>query len=412
MPTSSRDFDLLLWGATGFTGRLTAEYLARGAARGIRWAIAGRDRARLDAIVAELPLADGVAAPAVVTASLDDTASLRAMAARTRVLVSTVGPYALHGSGTVAACVDEGTDYCDLTGEVQWIRRMIDAHHERAAAAGTKIVHCCGFDSIPSDIGTLVLQEEARARLGAPLPSVTLYVASMKGGASGGTIASMLNVLAEAGDRDVRRVLGHPYSLCPGRERRGPDGSDLMTARWDAAERAWVGPFVMASVNARVVRRSAWVLGEPWGAEFSYDEVSRFGAGAAGWLRAAGTSAGLGGAVVAGSIGPLRELARRTVLPKPGDGPTREQREAGRFRMQLSGRDSGGQERLRLEVRGTLDPGYGATAVMLAESGLALACDRASLPERGGVLTPASGIGLRLRERLDATGIVTFSVCA
>ncbi len=406
MTDDAREFDVVLFGATGFTGRLTAEYLAREYGDGsLRWALAGRNAEKLakvrDEIAAQSP---SIAEVPLLVGDSHDRASLDAIAARTRVVCSTVGPYATYGSELVAACVAHGTSYCDLTGEVQWIRRMIDAHHEAASASGARIVHCCGFDSIPSDIGMFVLQEAAIERTGSPAGRVRFQLKKASGGFSGGTVASLLNVLAEAKDPQVRRVLGNPYSLNPEGERKGPDGQDLMRPARDEVTGTWVGPFVMAAINSRVVRRTNALLDYRYGRELRYDEVTCFGRGPAGLARATAMSAGLGAFVAAASVGPTRRALTSTVLPAPGEGPSREAIERGRFRADIIGVLDDGTT-LTVRASGDRDPGYGATAGMLAESAVCLALDADELPDRAGVLTPASAMGARLVERLPRAGV-------
>lgn len=405
-------YDVVLWGATGFTGRLVAEYLARNEGAGEsspRWALAGRDRAKLEEVRRDLAGIDAAAADLpLLTADAGDPASLRALARQARVVCTTVGPYTQYGSELVAACVDEGAHYCDLTGEVPWMRRMIALHHERARAARLRIVHCCGFDSIPSDLGTMLLQERALAELGRPLPRVTLYVHRMKGGFSGGTVASMASMLERRNDPEVRRALGDPYSLLPPDAPRGPRVRDVAGVAWDAEEEAWIAPFVMAPTNTKVVRRSNALLEMRYGADFEYREVTRYRRRIRGWFGAAGLTAGLGSFVGLMSWGPTRGLLRRRLLPKPGEGPPRKAREAGCFEMEIVGRGSdsaGHAAELRARVIGDQDPGYGSTSGMLAEAALCLAQDGERLPECHGVLTPASAMGQALVERLPRAGV-------
>jgi short subunit dehydrogenase-like uncharacterized protein len=403
-----------MWGATGFTGRLVAEYLARTQdAHKARWALAGRDRAKLEEVrkglaarvpaCAELPL---------LMADAKDAASLDALVARTRVVCTTVGPYARYGNELVAACVRAGTDYCDLTGEVQWMRRMIDAHHEQARASGARIVHTCGFDSIPSDLGVLMMQEHMRQEYGGHLGSVRLYMGPMRGGASGGTVASLLQALDEvAADRSVRRVLLNPHALDPDPTQRGPGERDLTSVRYSEELGQWTGPFFMASVNTRVVRRSHALLGYPWGRDFRYSEVASYGRGAKGLARATSMTVGLGGFFGAVQVKPLRKLLESKVLPAPGQGPSAEEREKGFFEATLLGEGksprAGREVRLKGRVAAKGDPGYAATARMLAESALCLAFD--GVEAKGGVLTPASSMGMKLVERLRRAGM-TFEV--
>ncbi len=414
MSKPGAEFDIVVWGATGFTGRLVAEYLARTQdTHRARWALAGRDRAKLEEVrkglaarvpaCAELPL---------LMADAKDAASLDALVARTRVVCTTVGPYARYGNELVAACVRAGTDYCDLTGEVQWMRRMIDAHHEQARASGARIVHTCGFDSIPSDLGVLMMQEHMRQEYGGHLGSVRLYMGPMRGGASGGTVASLLQALDEvAADRSVRRVLLNPHALDPDPTQRGPGERDLTSVRYSEELGQWTGPFFMASVNTRVVRRSHALLGYPWGRDFRYSEVASYGRGAKGLARATSMTVGLGGFFGAVQVKPLRKLLESKVLPAPGQGPSAEEREKGFFEATLLGEGksprAGREVRLKGRVAAKGDPGYAATARMLAESALCLAFD--GVEAKGGVLTPASSMGMKLVERLRRAGM-TFEV--
>lgn len=396
-----KPFDLVLFGATGFTGRLVAEYLLQKRAP-LKWAIAGRDRQKLESLGTGVP---------ILVADANDLASLDAVAAQTRVICTTVGPYARYGSRLVEACAKNGVDYCDLTGETHWIRRMIDAHHEQARKSGARIVNCCGFDSIPSDMGTFMVQNHARETHGVPCSEVVLAVRGSSGGVSGGTIASMLNILEEAKrDREVRKILFDPYALNPEGLRSGPDGADQQTVRFDHTLNAWTAPFVMAAINARIVRRSNALSGFPYGRDFRYREVMAFKPGPKGLALASAVTATLGAFFAASALGPTRALLERTILPKPGEGPNKETRDRGSFSVQLvgTGKDAGGRDfRVEGRVQGQGDPGYAATARMLSESALCLALDKRS--SEGGVLTPATALGDRLLQRLRAAGM-TFEV--
>lgn len=389
------DHDLLLWGATGYTGRLVAGYLARHAPADLRWAIGGRDRERLEEIRAgldrdvELVVGDAV-----------DPESIEDVVRGARVVVSTVGPYARYGTPLVEACVKHGVDYCDITGEPHWIRSNIDRLHDRAVAAGSRIVHCCGFDSVPSDLGVWMLHDHLSRMHRRRLASAQLYLMKARGGFSGGTVASMLDLMELAGrDRAIRRVLADPYSLNPEGERRGPDGREQRGARFDARLQRWTAPFLMAGINTRIVRRSNALLDYPYGQDFRYDEA----VAAQGRMQARAIGLGLAAATVGGVFGPTRWLMRR-FLPAPGEGPTPAQRQAGFFEIRLLGA-SDGENPLKVTgaVRGDADPGYGETSKMLAESALCLARD--DLPARGGILTPASCMGEALLERLRAAGM-------
>jgi len=399
-----RDLDLVLFGATGFTGRLVAEVLAAGRAP-VRWAIAGRNRERLQRVRADLAAIDpSLAGLPILVADSHDRPSLDAVVKGARVVCSTVGPYALYGSDLVAACAERGTDYCDLTGEAPWVRAMIDAHHERAVATGARIVTSCGFDSIPSDLGVLLLHEHLSER-GEHLAEVRFRITKMRGGFSGGTVASMLAMAERIGDPGVRRVLGDPYALNPAGAPRGPDHGDAAGPRKDSFTGHWSGPFVMGPFNTRVVRRSNALMGFAYGRDFRYGEAVDLGPGVAGLARATAMSGVMGGLLAAAAFGPSRRILAR-LAPKPGEGPGLAQREAGGFVAILHGLSTSG-DRVRATVSARKDPGYGATSIYLAQSALCLAQD--DLPARGGLLTPASCMGLHLVERLRAAGM-TFQV--
>jgi short subunit dehydrogenase-like uncharacterized protein len=403
---NSRAFDVVLWGATGFTGRLLAEYFTKkyGVGGDLRWAIAGRNREKLDQVRSSLMSLDARAGdlPLLVGDS-QDAASLAPIVASTRVVATTVGPYSLYGRELVAACVEHGTDLCDITGETQFVRAMIDLHHARAKETGARIVHCCGFDSIPSDLGVLLLQTEMAARHGTPCAQVDLVVKELRGGFSGGTIASILEFAVEAGrDRTVRRIIADPYSLDPDRGTPGPDGQDQVGVRWDRNLELWTGPFLMAAINTRIVRRSNALLGYRYGVDFRYGESQATAGGPAGFVAATAMAAGIVAFLGLAFFPPTRAILRR-LLPSPGEGPSKKKRESGKFVVKLVGSSGDGRARLTVTVRGHSDPGYGETVKMLGESAVCLAQD--DLPDGGGVLTPAASMGLRLVERLRAAGM-------
>lgn len=406
----NRDFHVIIWGATGFTGRLVARYMCQqyGINDGVRWTIAGRNGDKLQQVRSELQTIDPKASELpLIMADSHDATLLQIMAARTHVILTTVGPYSAYGTELVEACVDEQTDYVDLCGETPFIRRMIDAHHEKAQENGCRIVHCCGFDSIPSDIGVLYLQHQAQKQLGTTLPQVAFYVENSRGSVSGGTVASMLNVMDQTRDASVRKIVGNPYSLNPSDGYRGPDKGDQQSVKWDDVAEKWTAPFVMAGINTRVVRRSNALLDYAWGKEFSYREVMAMKRGFRGWWKAQQLTIGLAAFVGLAWPRPTRKLLTSTVLPAPGEGPSPEAQERGFFRIRLIGTGNAG--RMEVIVRGKRDPGYGATSRMLTESALCLALERDSLPDRFGVLTPASGIGAILVKRLKNAD-VTFKV--
>lgn len=414
VPRGERPLDLVVFGATSFVGRLLCEELLRlhGATGRPRWGLAGRSRARLEAVRASL--GDAAAALPLQVADAGDRAALEALCGEARVVVSTVGPYALHGEPLVAACAASGTDYADLTGEVQWIRRMIDRHEPAARASGARLVHACGFDSIPSDLGVLFLQQRALERFGQPCARVAMRVRALRGGVSGGTAASLLNVLREAAaDPALRRILVDAYALTP------PESPEVAAARprqprtrgarFDAEWGSWIAPFVMSAVNVPVVLRSHALLGRPWGGCFTYDEAVSTGPGLAGRWRAQAMATGLAAFTAAGALAPTRALLERFVLPAPGEGPDAAARLRGRFDLRFLGATVDGQH-IAAKVTGDRDPGYGSTARMLAQAVTLLAEPQVPGERRGGSWTPASLFGTSLVNRLEADAGVRFEL--
>lgn len=407
---ASRAFDLVLFGATGFTGKLVAEHLLRrhGVDGDLRWAIAGRSRDKLEAVRAELGAA--AAELSIQVADSHDRAALDELVSQTRAVCSTVGPYALHGDDLVAACAAQGTDYCDLTGEVPWMRRMLDQHQDAAQQSGARLVHCCGFDSIPSDLGVWFLQQAAMERLGQPLQTVRLGVERMRGKMSGGTAASMINIIAESQrDPNTSKVLANPFALCPPEWRSGPRQPYVSGPKFSADMKSWRAPFVMAAINTRIVHKSHALQGRPWGEAFTYDEAMLTGPGWTGRRRAIMWSLALGGFALGAKVGPLRKVMSAKLLPKPGDGPSAAEREAGFFRLLIDGKTADGQ-RLRLRVTGDRDPGYGSTAKMLGEAAFTLATDLNHNGCAGGFWTPSVALGQALLDRLVAHAGLTFDV--
>ena len=395
---SGRDHDIVLYGATGFVGALTAKYLAEDAPPVVRIALGGRSQAKLEKTRAEL----GVDWPLVVADSQDRDA-LAALAGSARVVATTVGPYFKYGKPLVEACAAAGTHYADLTGEVLFMRWAIDAADGAAQASGARIVHTCGFDSIPSDIGTLLLHEAAKAGGHGELEEVSLVVKAMRGGASGGTIDSLRTAVDTVKkDRPSRRVLTDPYALSPDRAAEPDLGSerDSLKPLRDDRLGGWLAPFVMGSVNTRVVRRSNALQQHVYGRRFRYRELMLTGGGPLGLAKATAVAGGVAGGFAGFATPGVRQLLDR-VLPSPGEGPDEKTRERGFFNIDIHATTSSG-ERLRCEIRAQGDPGYKATAVMLGESALCLALD--DLPDAAGVLTPASAMGRVLADRLIAAG--------
>lgn len=386
----SKPFDLVVHGATGFTGRLVVEYLLQRypAGTGVRWAMGGRNAEKLAAV------RDEVGAPADTPLIVTDTthpASLQALMDQTRLVLTTVGPYQLYGNELVAACVSSGVDYVDLCGEPAWMRHMIDAHHAAAQASGARIVFSCGFDSIPFDLGVFKLQNDMRQRFGHPASRVRGRVRKMKGTFSGGTAASLRATMAAAAtDPAVLDLLRNPFSLTPGFEGpRQPPGHKPMV---DEVLGLWVAPFIMAAINTRNVHRSNFLLNHAYGTDFVYDEMLVTGAGEK-------------GEAIAHAVAADKSLGSDDG-PKPGEGPSRAERDAGFYDVLFVGTDAQRQQ-LRVGVTGDRDPGYGSTSKMIAEAAVCLLQDAAGTP--GGIWTPAAAMGEPLMARLQANAGLTFT---
>lgn len=382
------EFDVIVYGATGFTGKLVAEYMLDRHPMGgaVRWAMAGRSAEKLAAV------RDDLGAPAdfpLVTADASDPASLAAMARRAKCVLTTVGPYTLYGEPLVAACVEAGADYVDLSGEPLWMRQMIATYGEAAKASGARIVHSCGFDSIPFDLGVQYLQEESVRRFGGPCPRVRGRMRKMQGTFSGGTAASGAATLeAIKADGSLFQHLIDPFSLAEGFV--GPDqppGNKVMEE-----DGIWIAPFVMAVINTKNIHRSNALAGHPYGEDFVYDEMVMVGPGE----KAKAAAEAIAGMPLGGNN-----------PPKPGEGPSKEEREAGHYEYVAIGGRPDGKE-LRVVVTGDKDPGYGSTSKIIAEAALCLVTDRTEVP--GGVYTPAPALGARLRERLVANAGLTFDI--
>src|SRR5271166_6299172 len=391
MSAAQRELDIVLYGATGFVGKLTAQYLAR-AGGTVRIGLAGRSADRVAAV--RDSLGAGARDWQLITADASEPSSLAAMAARTRVVVTTVGPYTRYGMPLVAACAAAGTDYADLTGEAPFVRDSIDLYGKHAADTGARIVHACGFDSIPSDLTVYALHRRVRED-GAGELGDTTYVLRMSGGLSGGTIASGAEIMrAASSDPGVRRALGDPYTLTPDRSAEPELGG------------TWTGGFVMAPFNTRIVRRSNALQDWAYGRRFRYSEVISFGSSLAAPVVAAMATGATAGLSALGNRY-FRLLPRRLVermLPKPGTGPGEAARERGYYEVRTyTTTTTGARYVATMAQRG--DPGYTATAVLLGESGLALASDRDRLSDLRGVLTPAAAMGDALLARLPAAGV-------
>ncbi len=388
----SSKFDIIVYGATGFTGQLVAEYLAaqyRGDGS-LKWAMAGRS---LDKLASVRDAIGAAADTALIVADAGDPASLKAMVDQTKSVVSTVGPYQLYGSGLVAACAATGTDYLDLCGEPVWMRQMIDAHQATAQSSGARIVFSCGFNSLPFELGVFFCQETARKVFGGPVNRVKGRVRAMKGTFSGGTAASIKATFAAAAkDLSLVALLKSPFALTPGFE--GPKQPPGNKPAFDPDMDAWTAPFVMATINTRSVHRSNLLMGFPYGRDFVYDEMVLTGPGEKGEANAklvVAANAQMGGA---GG-------------PKPGEGPSKEQRETGHYDLLFVGLAPDGRQ-VRVAIRGDRDPGYGSTSKMIGECAVCLLRDTPEVP--GGIWTPGAAMGHRLIKRLVDNAGLTFEV--
>lgn len=410
MSAHDREYDIVLYGASGFVGKLTAQYLAA-AGGGARIALAGRSTDRLLAVRESLP--EAAREWPLIVADASQPSTLNALAASTRVVVTTVGPYLRYGLPLVAACAAAGTDYADLTGETLFVRRAIDLYHKEAVDTGARIVHACGFDSIPSDLTVFALYRQAEKDGTGQLGDTNFVMRTFAGGASGGTIASMVELAREAsGDPEGRQLINDPYTLSPDRPAE-PELGAQPDARWrrgrDIAPELngyWVGAFPMANPNTRIVRRTNALLEYAYGRGFEYAEQMSVGRSVGAPVIAAISAAGNVATMELGSRFanrvPQRLLDR--VLPKPGTGPSDEVRERGHYTVETYTTTTTGARYLaRMSQQG--DPGYKATAVLLGESGLALALDRDKLPDLHGILTPAAAMGDALLARFPAADV-------
>ena len=410
MTAASPHHDLIVFGATSFVGKILTRHLFEqfGTHGDLNWAAAGRSLARLEELRASL--GSQAAKLPLLVADATDEAALRKMCLGTRAVVSTVGPYALYGEPLVKVCAETGTDYCDLTGEAQWIRRMLSQYEETAHKSGARIVHCCGFDSIPSDLGVLFLQREAIRRFGQPCPRVKMRVKAIRGGVSGGTVASIMNIVREtAADPQLRSELANPYSLCPSGYAPQVRQPDVRFAEYDSDFKAWVAPFIMSAINTRIVQRTNALTKQAYGAGFRYDEAILAGPGLKGRMTALGIAAGLAGFMVAGAIGPVRRALERFVLPAPGSGPSPEAQQQGFYDLRFLGHTDDGRS-IMVKVTGDRDAGYGSTSKMLAQAAAFLARDLPKAEKPGGFWTPATLFGDRLIERLEEHSGIAFTV--
>lgn len=398
-------YEFVIYGATSFVGQIMCQYIIENYAEGeVRWAAAGRSQDKLDKLVASL----GRDIDTIVAAA-DDEPALQSMVVQAQVILSTVGPYALYGSPLIKVCAQSGTDYCDLTGEPQWIRRMISAHEEEAKASGARLVHCCGFDSIPFDMGNFYLQQQSQQQYGAAATTVKMAVNKMQGGGSGGTIASAINMIKEASkDAQLRKDLGNPYYFCSADHGFTASQRNVTGAVYDDEFQSWVGPFIMAAINTKIVHRSNELSGKAFGEQFKYDEVMITGNSFAARMGASSIGIGMGFFALMVALPPTRYVVE-ALVPKPGEGPSPEAQLNGFFDLSFVGKTENG-EALQVRVTGDRDPGYGCTAKMLVQSGLCLARDVSKDDKPGGFWTPATAMGDALVTRLVDGAGMTFTV--
>ena len=407
-----RDYAVVLYGATSFVGQITAHYLAEFLSTNkdkggntVTWAIAGRDEEKLNELQSKL-----ASKVDIIIANSDDAASLDTMTEQTQVIISTVGPYLKYGEPLIKSCVSNGTDYVDLTGEAIFIKDMMDKYQEAAKQSGARIVNSCGFDSIPSDLGVYFTQKQAEAKFDSACDVIHMRVKAAKGGLSGGTIASMATIFEEVGkDKSRRKQVANPYLLNDDKNAPNVRQSNVSKPEYDSEHKRWLAPFVMASINTRIVHRSNQLLGYEYGRDFRYDEAMWMKDGIKGKLTSYALSAGLLGFATAMMITPSRELLSKHVLPKSGSGPSEEEQKNGYFDIRLFGKTAN-QETITTKVTGDKDPGYGSTSRMLSQAALCLAQDISKEAVGGGFWTPASAMGDKLLSRLEEHAGLSFDV--
>ncbi|MFZ2843891.1 saccharopine dehydrogenase family protein [Psychrobacter sp.] len=407
--SDKRDYAVVLYGATSFVGQITAHYLAEFLANNkngaVTWAIAGRDKEKLNELQSNL-----ASKVDIIIANSDDAASLDVMTKQTQVIISTVGPYLKYGEPLIKSCVDNGTDYVDLTGEAIFIKDMMDKYQEAAKQSGARIVNSCGFDSIPSDLGVYFTQKQAKANFDSACDVIHMRVKAAKGGLSGGTIASMATIFEEVGqDKSRRKQVANPYLLNDDKDTPKVRQNNVSKPEYDSEHKRWLAPFVMASINTRIVHRSNQLLGYEYGRDFKYDEAMWMKDGIKGKLSSYAMSAALLGFATAMIIKPSRELLSKHVLPKSGSGPSKEDQENGYFDIRLFGQTAK-KDSIATKVTGDKDPGYGSTSRMLSQAALCLSQDISKEEVGGGFWTPASAMGDKLLTRLEEHAGLSFEV--
>ncbi|MFL2592947.1 MAG: saccharopine dehydrogenase family protein [Flavobacteriaceae bacterium] len=398
--SNTKELDLIIWGATGFTGQLVSEYINKKYSKSaLKWGIAGRNKEKVLVIADRL----NITKDRIFIADCNDIESLIKLTSKTKVICTTVGPYAKLGTNLIEACIKTNTNYCDITGETQWIRKMINKYHLKAKKNKIKIINSCGFDSIPSDMGVFYSQKKVFEKTGKYASKVNMRVAGAKGGISGGTYNSLSNVLEEARvDKEVRKTLTNPYGLNPIDKQNGPDKADLQSVIFDKASNSWIAPFVMAGINTKIVRRSHALIDFKYGSDFSYDEATLSGKGVLGQVK--GYLSLIPIFLATRKKGSFIKNIVDYVLPKSGEGPSEKTRISGYYNLRFYLTQ---QNKIYLsKVIGDMDPGYGSTSKMLAESAVCLALDKT--PETYGILTPSVALGDPLLKRLQENAGLTF----
>ena len=407
-----RPYAVILYGATSFVGQITAHYLTEFLSNtkdkdgaDVTWAIAGRDEAKLNELQSKLG-----STVDIILANSDDADSLDEMTKQTQVIISTVGPYLKYGEPLIKSCTTHGTDYVDLTGEAIFIKDMMDKYQDAAKQSGARIVNSCGFDSIPSDLGVYFTQTQAEEKFGRACDVIHMRVKAAKGGLSGGTIASMATIFEEVGkDKSRRKQVANPYLLNDDKDAPNVRQANVSKPEYDSEHKRWLAPFVMASINTRIVHRTNQLLGYEYGRDFKYDEAMWMQDGVKGQLSSYAMSAGLFGFATAMMVKPSRELLAKHVLPKSGSGPSAEEQANGYFDIRLFG-ETANKDTINTKVTGDKDPGYGSTSRMLAQAALCLAQDISKEEIGGGFWTPASAMGNDLLTRLEEHAGLSFEV--
>ena len=407
-----RPYAVVLYGATSFVGQITAHYLTEFLSNtkdkdgaDVTWAIAGRDEKKLNELQSKLG-----STVDIIIANSDDTDSLDEMTKQTQVIISTVGPYLKYGEPLIKSCATNGTDYVDLTGEAIFIKDMMDKYQDTAKQSGARIVNSCGFDSIPSDLGVYFTQQQAEEKFGSTCDVIHMRVKAAKGGLSGGTIASMATIFEEVGkDKSRRKQVANPYLLNDDKDAPNVRQDNVSKPEYDNEHKRWLAPFVMASINTRIVHRTNQLLGYEYGRDFKYDEAMWMKDGVKGKLSSYAMSAGLFGFATAMMVKPSRDLLSKHVLPKSGSGPSAEEQANGYFDIRLFG-ETANKDTINTKVTGDKDPGYGSTSRMLAQAALCLAQDISKEEVGGGFWTPASAMGNHLLARLEEHAGLSFEV--